>query len=486
MEKQKSLKLNFIMNALLTMSSIIFPFLTFPYISRILLPLGTGKVSFATSLISYFEVFAKLGIPTYGIRACAKVRDDKEELSRTVHELLAINMVTCLITYIALGFALVYVPRLREERTLYIIISATIFLNAIGMEWLYKALEKYSYITIRSLVFKVIALAMMYLLVHQQKDYVIYGFISIFASSASNILNFIHARRYISTRPVGNYHPKRHLKAVAIFFAMACATTIYTHLDTVMLGFMCDDEEVGYYSAAVKIKAILVSLVTSLGVVLLPRVSYYVEHGMMEEFKRVSKKALNFVFLCASPLMIYFILFAKDGILLLSGEAYLNSVLPMQIIMPTLLLIGITNILGIQILLPLGKEKTVLYSEIAGAVVDLILNALLIPRIASAGAAIGTVAAEFVVLVVQYFALKEESRRLFREIPYRPLLAALAAGTLACAWVLFMPWNCFFRLVASAVCFFGVYGIVLLMMKEELTREIVNQVLEKLHIAGRI
>jgi O-antigen/teichoic acid export membrane protein len=249
---------------------------------------------------------------------------------------------------------------------------------------------------------------------------------------------------------------------------------------------MCDDEEVGYYSAAVKIKAILVSLVTSLGVVLLPRVSYYVEHGMMEEFKRVSKKALNFVFLCASPLMIYFILFAKDGILLLSGEAYLNSVLPMQIIMPTLLLIGITNILGIQILLPLGKEKTVLYSEIAGAVVDLILNALLIPRIASAGAAIGTVAAEFVVLVVQYFALKEESRRLFREIPYRPLLAALAAGTLACAWVLFMPWNCFFRLVASAVCFFGVYGIVLLMMKEELTREMVNQVLEKLHIAWRI
>lgn len=120
MRKQKSLKLNFIMNALLTMSSFIFPLITFPYVSRILLPEGTGKVSFATSLISYFSMFAQLGIPTYGIRACAKVRDDKEELTRTTQELVIINFVMSVISYTALAVALMLVPRLREERALYI------------------------------------------------------------------------------------------------------------------------------------------------------------------------------------------------------------------------------------------------------------------------------------------------------------------------------------------------------------------------------
>lgn len=150
-----------------------------------------------------------------------------------------------------------------------------------------------------------------------------------------------------------------------------------------MLGFMTSDADVGYYNAAVKIKSILVSIVTSLGVVLLPRASYYVEHNLMKEFYRITKKAINFVFLVATPMVIYFIIFAKEGIFFLSGSAYAGSIIPMQIIMPTLLLIGLTNIMGIQILVPLGREKTVLYSEIAGVIVDVILNALLIPRLAS-------------------------------------------------------------------------------------------------------
>ena len=132
-----------------------------------------------------------------------------------------------------------------------------------------------------------------------------------------------------------------------------------------MLGFMTSDADVGYYNAAVKIKSILVSIVTSLGVVLLPRASYYVEHNLMEEFYRITKKAINFVFLgCYTDMMIYFIIFAKEGIFFLSGSAYAGSIIPMQIIMPTLLLIGLTNIMGIQMLVPLGREKTVLYRKL--------------------------------------------------------------------------------------------------------------------------
>ena len=182
---------------------------------------------------------------------------------------------------------------------------------------------------------------------------------------------------------------------------------------------MTTKEQVGYYDAAVKVKVILVSLVTSLGTVLLPRASYYVEMEMKGEFRRISAKALNFVMLVALPLMIFFMLFAEQSIRFLTGGTlYESATLPMQIIMPTLLFIGITNVLGIQILVPLGREKTVLVSEIVGAVTDLILNVILIPLYGAAGAAIGTLAAEFAVLVVQYIALRSEVRGAFLDIHY--------------------------------------------------------------------
>jgi O-antigen/teichoic acid export membrane protein len=350
----------------------------------------------------------------------------------------------------------------------------------IGMEWLYKALEQYTYITVRSVIFKFIALIFMFFLVHKQTDYVIYGGITIFAASASNILNLINAHKFINLKPVGNYNFRRHLKPVLIFFAMSCATTIYTNLDTVMLGFMTTDTDVGYYNAAVKIKVILVSVVTSLGTVLLPRASYYIQRGELKEFHRITRKALNFVFLMATPLFVYFIYFAKEGIFFLSGNNYVGSIIPMQVIMPTLLLIGITNILGIQILVPTGREKIVLYSEIVGAVVDVIINALLIPVYASTGAAIGTLVAEFAVFVVQFYALKDEILNTFRQIHYIKILIALSVGSIVSLWVKILNLECFFSLVISSLLFFGAYGFVLLILKEELFLEIFNTIKNKI------
>ncbi len=468
------------MNVILTMSSFIFPLITFPYVSRVLMPVGTGKVSFATSLISYFSMFAQLGIPTYGIRACAQVRDDREELTRTAHELLFINLIMSAISYVALFFALAFVPRLQDDRTLYIVVSFTIILTSIGMEWLYKALEEYVYITVRSIIFKAIALVAMFLLIHSETDYVIYGGISIFAACASNVLNFINAHRYIDMRPVGNYNLRRHLKAVAVFFAMSCATTVYTHLDTLMLGFMATDEDVGYYNAAVRVKTILVSVVTSLGTVLLPRASYYVEHGLLDDFRRITKKAINFVFLVAAPLALYFILYARPGILFLSGPEYEGSVIPMMVIMPTLLLIGITNILGIQILVPQGKELQVMYSEIAGAVADVIINALLIPRMQSTGAAIGTLVAEGVVLIVQYWVLRKEVAGAFRAVRYWKIVVGMLLGTVCSLWVLIFDFSNIITLVITACLFFAIYVIFLFCTKETLTMEILGQMKDRL------
>lgn len=482
--QQKSLKLNFIMNAILTMSSFLFPLITFPYVSRILLPIGTGKVSFANSVVTYFVMISQLGIPTYGIRACAIVRNDEEKLKKTVYELFLINVVMSILAYIVFFVALIYVPRLRAERTLFLITGTLIFFNTIGVEWLYKALEQYTYITVRSIIFKFIALIAMFALVHDVDDYVIYGGISIFAASASNAFNFIRLRKIIGKKKVSQLNFKQHFKPVFTFFIISCATTIYTNLDNVMLGFMKDDVEVGYYNAATKIKNILVSIVTSLGTVLMPRASYYLQNGMEDEFYKLSKKAIKFVFLAATSMMIYFMLFAREGVLFLSGEAFEGAILPMMIVMPTLLFIGLTNIMGIQMLVPMGREDAVMISTFAGAIVDLILNAIAIPILGASGAAIGTLVAEFVVLIVQLIYLRKDVAFLYNGQSYLKLLIALIVAFIAGCAVKLLISGIFIKLVISAMLFFGVYALILYILKEEIVTENVNKVIQmiKSHI----
>lgn len=414
MEKQKSIRLNYLMNCILTGSSMIFPLLSYPYVSRILQPEGMGKVTFANSMVAYFALVAMMGIPTYGIRACARVRDDKEMLSRTVWEILVINFIMTLIVYVAFGISLFLVSRLAQDRTLFAFMGISIGLQALGAEWLFKALEEYSYITIRSLLFKVLALILMFLCIHRKEDYVIYGVLTLIAGMGSNICNFFRMRRYILpfgkslggiTREVVRKAAEKHLKPVGIFFAMAAATTIYTNLDVVMLDFMRGDVETGYYGTAVKIKVVLVSFVTALGGVLLPRMSYYAERKMNREFRKTINRAFLFVGSLSVLLCIFFIYFAKYSILIISGEDFLPAVGTMQIIMPTLILIGFSNLCGMQILVPLGLEKQVLYSELAGALTDIGINLWLIPTMGAKGAAIGTLIAEAVVLFYQICAM---------------------------------------------------------------------------------
>lgn len=471
----KTVKFNFIMNVILTASSFIFPLITFPYISRILLPEGVGRVNFATAIASYFTMFAMLGVPTYGVRACAKVRDDKIKLSRTVQEILIINLVVGMIAYVTYFLAVWNIPRLRSDSTLLYIMGAAIMLNVAGVEWMYKGLEEYSYITVRSIAFKLAAIVLMFLLVKGKEDYVIYGAVSLLANAGSNLLNLVKLRSYITVRPVGGYRFARHMKPIMVFFLMSVAATVYTNLDTVMLGFMKTDADVGYYSAAVKVKNILVSTVTALGTVLLPRVSYYIEHKMEEEFVRISRKALNFVVVAALPLMTYFMIFAEESILLLSGDSFTGAVLPMQIIMPTILFIGITNMLGMQIMVPLDKENLVFYSVLAGAIVDLIINAVCIPSMASVGAAFGTLVAEFIVLIAQVIMLRKRIGEFVQGLQIGKITIAVLCAATACLWVKRIEFSVFFALVVSGMFFFGMYGLVLCLLKEQFMCDMVNQ-----------
>ena len=485
--KTNSLKFNIVMNVLLTLSSFLFPMLTFPYVSRILGPEGIGKVSFAQSIITYFTLFAQLGIPSYGIRICAQNRDDQEELSRIVQELTIISLVMTAIVYGALLVSVEMIDRFRNEKLLILISSASILFGSLGMEWMYKGLEQYAYITTRSLIFKVISVCLMFALIHAKEDYIIYGTISVFASSASQLLNLIHARKYIRLKPCGGYHFARHWKAVGVFLAMSCATTIYTNLDTVMLGFMTTDADVGYYNAAVKMKIILVAMVTSLGTVLLPRASYYVKNHQSEEFCKVLTKSFRFVAMVSLPAAVYFILFAKQGILFLSGEDYLAATAPMQLIMPTIALIGFSNVTGMQILVPLGGEKYVLYSEIAGAAVDIVINALLIPTMAASGAAIGTTVAEIVVLCVQCFFIRKHYKRycgLLKDVHLKNIVLATLLGIFVSGWCIRLQLGAFGILSLSAMCFFAGYVGCLLLLKDDFMFEMLEILRDKMEKYG--
>lgn len=480
MKEKISLKKNYIMNMILTMSTFIFPLLVFPYVSRILLPVGTGKVGFATSIITYFSLFAQLGIPTYGIRACAKVRDDKNELSKTVQEILTINIITCVITYIAFAVVLINSPKMHMEKELYLILSVTILLNSMGIEWLYKALEMYTYIAIRSVIFKILAFVLMIVLVQTSQDYIVYGGLTVLASSASNLLNIFNSKKYIEWKPIKGKQYRKHLKAIVVFFSMTCATTIYINVDTIMLGILKSDIDVGYYDAAVKVKRVLVSVITSLGTVLLPRVSYYVEKKMNEEFKKITAKALNYVVVMALPLMVFFMLYAEHSIYFLAGKAYSGAIIPMKIIMPAIFFIGVSNILGIQILIPLGKEKIVLYSEIAGAIINIILNSFFIPIYAASGAAFATVVAEFVVMLFQCIYLWKKVANSLLRIQYYKIFFAIVLALLPSIYIRSLNLSNFVVLLLSAVVFFANYIIVLFILKENIVSYIVGSSLDRI------
>lgn len=487
--KIHSVKFNFIMNFIMSASSIVFPLITFPYISRVLMATGNGKVATASAVITYFNMFASLGIPTYGIRACAKVRDDKEKLSKTVQELLIINSITMLLTLLVFVFTVILVPEFSAEKELYVINGIGMVLNMFAITWLYNALEQYAYITVVNMIVKVVSLVLMFLLVKKPEDYILYGGITVFASSASYVFNFVYATKFITLKKSGTYNFRVHMKPILRFFAMSAATSVYTNLDVVMLRFMQGNTEVGYYNAAIKVKTILVTLITSLGTVLLPRLSYYVKKEKIDDFYRMIGKAVNFVVIAGLPLMIYFMLYARESIQFLAGEGYEGAILPMIILMPTVLLIGLSNITGIQILTPQNLEQQVLNSIVCGAVVDFLLNLVLIPKMASSGAALATTVAELVVLIVQCIYLKKMLKDIIRNVSGMKIGLAMILGTIAGIAVKMLlnltgtGWSleiqAFLMLAVSACVFFGVYGVALLVTKEEFVWELLESVIRR-------
>ena len=198
--KNKSLGLNAILNSFQGILNIIFPFITFPYVSRVLSVSGMGKYNFSSSIISYFLLIAGLGINTFAVREGAKLRDNREEISKFASKVLTINLISTLISYILLFVLLFVVTRLHEYSIAILLFSIQIVLTTIGVDWLYVIFEEYAYITVRNIIFKLISIVLLFMLVRHSDDYVNYVIVTVIASTGSYIMNFIYARRFCDLR----------------------------------------------------------------------------------------------------------------------------------------------------------------------------------------------------------------------------------------------------------------------------------------------
>ncbi|WGE54972.1 oligosaccharide flippase family protein [Actinobacillus equuli subsp. equuli] len=466
---------------LLTVSNFLFPLITFPYVSRVLNPVGTGKVAFAYSIVSYFSIFAAFGVANYGIRACAQVRDNKEKLSKTVQEILCINIVLMSFVYFVYFLSVAFIPELKAEKTLFLISGLNILFAIVGVEWLYKGIEQYSYITIRSIIFKFIAFFLVFACVKTEADYSVYAFIIIFATVGSGIVNLYNLRKIIIIKRFENYDFKSHLKPMMTFFITTIAVAFYVNVSVALLGFIQGNEEVGYYNAAYRIKDVMVSIITSLGAVLLPRLSYYIENNMQDKFNEIVSKSTQFIFILSIPLVIFCILFAKPSVLILAGSAYSGSIVPLQVLALIIFIVGLSNLTGIQMLIPLKKEQYLCYSVVIAAVINMVFNLILIPQYGAIGVAVSVVVAEVSILIYQIYILRSYFQVLFGSISYIKVMLAVTFATSLSMWLnIYLHYNEIIVFLVSASLFFICYFGVLLLSKEPFIFSILNQIKSKL------
>ncbi len=397
MEK-KSLGINFIFNVLKTLMGVVFPLITFPYAARVLGPDYLGKIDYAQTNVTYFTLIAVFGISGYAVREGARIRDDKEKISKFAGEVLAVNLVTVSVAYVLFFLALL-IPKFAPYRGLMLIFSTTIILTAVGLEWLYNIYEDYKYITIRSFVFQVISMILLFTCVKSEKDYVIYALILICSSVGSNIMNLMRSRKYIKLRVVFNSNFLKHFKPMFLIFIMNIAASIYLVMDRSMLGFITgDDREVGLYGAAIKITVIITSLMNTVRVVMTPRVSFSVQNDKSQA-EKLNAIAVKLVSMLSVPCAVGLFFLSERVLVFFAGSEYREASLTLQILLMDVVFAAVNGVVINQIFISFRKDKSASSAVILGAVVNLILNSITIPLYGKEGAAVSTLISELTIFV---------------------------------------------------------------------------------------
>lgn len=470
MASSSSLKTNIILNYINTITGIIFPVITFPYASRILLPEGIGVVNFQLSIINYIVLFTSLGIPLYAVKEIAKYRDNISLRNQATIEITILSLLLCIVGYVAVYMIGQYVPKVNSYLSLFYILSFTILFTTLGVNWFYQAIEDFTFITVRAVIIRTIAAACLFLFVKDQSDLLIYAAITVGSTVGNNLINFCHLRKYIDISYIKfrRLNIFKHLKPALHVFVLNLIISIYVQLNTIMLGFMDGDYAVGIYTAGNKIPHIILSLVTSMGVVLLPRCSHLVACGKFDEFKSVCDKAIRLVLMIALPITVGLVLLAGPVIDIFCGSAFRDAVSVIYCTAPIIIFIGLTNVIGIQILYPLGKENIVIYSTLGGAIVNIVLNLILIPRMSALGAGISTFAAELVVLIIQIiFGRKYTTINVLSKQNAKYLIASIFM-TIVLIPIIFIVQNNWMQVILSMVTGAIIYGLYLIIIKDDI------------------
>lgn len=406
---KRSLGINAILNTIKTTLSIIFPLITFPYVSRVLQVEAIGLYNFSNSIVSYFLLLAGLGVATYAVREGTQYRENKREISNFVSEVYSINMLSTVGSYIFLLATVIAVSKLHNYAIAIAILSVEIFFTTFGVSWVCNIFEDFLFIAVQSIAVQTISLILTLLLIKNPSD--IYRYIAIvaFSKAASFTINHFYVqKKYCRFHLKLKFDLRRHLKPILVIFSTSVAMTIYVSSDTTMLGFMTNDFQVGLYSTAVKIYTIVKNILAAILVVLVPRFSILLQNKEATEANRLFSKVFNTLIVLVFPAVVGLLITSEDVIHLIGGETYLGGTLSLQLLCVAIAFSLIATLYTSCILIPQKKEKEVLYATTVSAIANVCLNFIFIPLLGISGAALTTVIAEAIVCALSFVYSKED------------------------------------------------------------------------------
>lgn len=394
-----SVKGNIILNSINTLTGILFPLVTFPYAARVLLPEGIGAVNFLNSIVSYIILLTSLGIPLYGVREIAKYRDNRSERDRVTAEILILSTFMCLLGYVSVWILSLCVPQIHQQSALFYILSLSIVFTTIGANWFFQGIEDFKFITIRAVIIRTLAALALFVFVHDSSDLLIYGIITVGSTVGNNIVNFFYLIRHVSYHnlQLRELRVMRHLRPSLQVFVLNLIISLYVQLNTVMLGFMTSDDEVGYYVAGTKITHVALSIISSAGTVLLPRCSSLIEKKDNDGFASVIGKSIDLTIGLSMPIIAGLMILAVPVTLLFCGSEFMPSVSVLYLNAPLIVFMTLSNLFIIQILYPMNRIRPAIIAVSAGAATNILLNFAFIPSWGATGSALAVFFAELAV-----------------------------------------------------------------------------------------
>ncbi len=402
---KKSIKKNYLYNLCYQILVVITPLITTPYLSRVLGADGIGTVSYAESIVAYFVVFANLGITIFGQREISYVQDDIKRRSQLFWETKLLSLITSLAS---LCVFLVYVIA-KSKTSLYFVLAFNILSVTADITWLFQGLEEFGKIVFRNFVIKLLNVAYIFVFIRNKNDYLLYALgIGLFLF-LGNVSLWVYLPKYIEKIDLSKIRPFRNLGTVLTLFLPTVAIQIYAVLDKTMIGLITGSAfENGYYEQAMKISKILLTIVTSLGAVMIPRIGYYYEKKDYKKVEEYMYQSYRFVWFMGVPLCFGLIGVSSNFVPWFYGTGF-DKVVPLLSILGFLIIsIGISNITGLQYLVPTKRQKYLTISVCIGAATNLILNLVLIKKYQAIGAAIASVIAESSVAISQLVLIQKE------------------------------------------------------------------------------